>query len=76
MLTDIIYMPYGNNEMAYLSMIKDSSTNEILTYNLFNSLAIDIVTDTIHTLVNVKLFKFHKDASPTFQKLLKKNNLG
>ena len=24
MLTDITYMPYGNNKMAYLSTIKDS----------------------------------------------------
>ncbi|MFR6553291.1 MAG: IS3 family transposase [Paraclostridium sordellii] len=87
MLTDITYMPYGNNKIAYLSTIKDSSTNEILAYNLSNSLAIDIVTDTIHKLVNLKPFKFHKNAfihsdqgshytSPTFQRLLKKNNLG
>ncbi|RDY24328.1 IS3 family transposase, partial [Romboutsia maritimum] len=33
MLTDITYMPYGNGKMAYLSTIKDSSTNEILAYN-------------------------------------------
>ncbi|WP_338658414.1 DDE-type integrase/transposase/recombinase [Paraclostridium sordellii] len=87
MLTDITYMPYVNNKMTYLSMIKDSSTNELLVYNLSNSLAIDIVTDTIHKLVDLKSFKFHQDAfihldqeshytSPTFQKLLKKNNLG
>ena len=82
MLTDIIYMPYGNNKMAYLSTIKDSSTNEILAYNLSNNLAIDIVTETINKLVKLKSFKLHKDAfihsdqgshytSPIFQKLLK-----
>lgn len=77
MLTDITYMPYGNNKIAYLSTIKDSSTNEILAYNLSNSLAIDIVTETIN-----KLVKFiHSDqgshyTSPIFQKLLKKNKLG
>ena len=87
MLTDITYMPYGNNKMAYLSTIKDSSTNEILAYNLSNNLAIDIVTETINKLVKLKLFKLHKDAfihsdqgshytSPIFQKLLKKYNLG
>ena len=62
MLTDIIYMPYGNNKMAYLSTIKDSSTNEILAYNLSNNLAIDIVTETINKLVKLKSFKLHKDA--------------
>ena len=87
MLTDITYMPYGNNKIAYLSTIKDSSTNEILAYNLSNSLAIDIVTETINKLVKLKSFKLHKDAfihsdqgshytSPIFQKLLKKNKLG
>lgn len=87
MLTDITYMPYGNNKMAYLSTIKDSSTNEILAYNLSTSLSIDIVTETINKLVKLKFFKLHKDAfvhsdqgshytSPIFQKLLKKNNLG
>ena len=74
-------------KMAYLSTIKDSSTNEILAYNLSNNLAIDIVTETINKLVKLKSFKLHKDAfihsdqgshytSPIFQKLLKKYNLG
>ncbi|WP_434796432.1 IS3 family transposase [Terrisporobacter vanillatitrophus] len=87
LLTDITYMPYGSCKMAYLSTIKDSSTNEILAYNLSNSLAIDIVTKTIDNLINLKSFKLHKDAfvhsdqgahytSPIFQKLLKKYNLG
>ena len=30
LLTDITYLPYGNNQMAYLSTIKDGSTNIIL----------------------------------------------
>lgn len=87
MLTDITYMPYGNGKTAYLSTIKDSSTNEILAYNLSNSLTIDIVTKTINNLIKGKSFKLPKDAfihsdqgahytSPIFQKLLKKNNLG
>ncbi len=87
LLTDITYMPYGNNKTAYLSTIKDSSTNEILSYNLSESLAIDIVTETINKLVKLKPIKLHKDAfihsdqgshytSPIFQNLLKENNLG
>ena len=82
LLTDITYMPYGNNKMAYLSTVKDSSTNEILAYNLSNSLAIEPVTETIDKLVSTDSFKLHKDAfihsdqvvhytSPRFQNLLK-----
>ena len=87
LLTDITYMPYGNNKMAYLSTVKDSSTNEILAYNLSNSLAIELVTETVDKLVSTESFKLHKDAfihsdqgvhytSPRFQNLLKQNNLG
>jgi putative transposase len=87
LLTDITYMPYSNNKTAYLSTIKDSSTNEILAYNLSNSLAIDIVNDTINNLIRLKTIKLHKDVfihsdqgshytSPIFQNLLKKINLG
>ena len=87
LLTDITYMPYGNNKMAYLSTVKDSSTNEILAYNLSNSLAIELVTETIDKLVSIESFKLHKEAfihsdqevhytSPRFQNLLKQNNLG
>lgn len=86
LLIDITYMPYGNGKMAYLSTIKDSSTNEILSHYLSKSLAIEIATKTIDKLVEFKSFKLHKDAfihsdhgshytSPIFQKLLKKNNL-
>lgn len=86
LLTDITYMPYGNGKIAYLSTIKDSSTNEILSHYLSKSLAIEIVTRTIDKLAQFKSFKLHKDAfihsdqgahytSPIFQKLLKKNNL-
>ena len=87
LLTDITYLPYGNNQMAYLSTIKDASTNEILAYNLSNRITLDIATDTIHKLMKKRNFKLHKDAfihsdqgshytSPKYQKLLKKYNLG
>ena len=75
------------DELNFGSSMMYSSTNEILAYNLSNSLAIDIVTETINKLVKLKSFKLHKDAfihsdqgshytSPIFQKLLKKYNLG
>lgn len=87
LLTDITYLPYGNNHMAYLSTIKDASTNEILAYNLSDKITLDIATNTIHKLMKKRNFKIHKDAfvhsdqgshytSPTFQKLLKQYNLG
>lgn len=87
LLTDITYLPYGNNQMAYLSTIKDASTNEILAHNLSNNITLDIAIDTIHKLMNNTKFKLHKDAfihsdqgahytSPRFQKLLKSKNLG
>ena len=67
--------------MAYLSTIKDASTNEILAYNLSDRLTLDIATNTIHKLMantNIKLAKdtfIHSDqgshyTSLTFQKLL------
>lgn len=40
--------------MAYLSTVKSSSTNEILSYHLSNNLKLDILTRTID-----KLLKHH-----------------
>lgn len=34
LLTDITYLFYGNYQRAYLSTIKDASTNEIMAYRL------------------------------------------
>ena len=87
LLTDITYLPYLNSHMAYLSTIKDASTNEILAYNISDSLEISLVLDTVNKLVANKNIKLHKDAfihsdqgshytSPKFQKLLKKYNIG
>ena len=87
LLTDITYLPYSNSHMAYLSTIKDASTNEILAYNISDSLEINLVLDTVNKLVANKKIKLHKDAfihsdqgshytSPKFQKLLKQCNIG
>jgi putative transposase len=87
LLTDITYLFYGNGKKAYLSTIKDASTNEILAYNVSDSLKLDIALDTLHKLKknrNVKLTKdafIHSDqgvhyTSPAFQKLVKKYKLG
>lgn len=87
LLTDITYMPYGINKTAYLSTIKDSSTNEILAYHLSENLQLEIVTKTIDKLIEFRTFNLHTDAfihsdqgvhytSPIFQKHIKKYNLG
>ncbi|MCB2362544.1 IS3 family transposase, partial [Clostridium estertheticum] len=86
LLTDITYLPYGNSKMAYLSTIKDSSTNEILAYQTSDRITLDIALDTINKLVKNRRVTLTKDAfihsdqgshytSPTFQKLLKKHKL-
>lgn len=87
LLTDITYLSYGKGKKAYLSTIKDGSTNEILAYNISDNLALDLVTDTIDKLLKNRRVKIvegafiHSDqgvhyTSRTFQKLLKSRKLG
>ncbi|WPC44853.1 IS3 family transposase [Clostridium sp. JS66] len=87
LLTDITYLFYGNGKKAYLSTIKDGSTNEILSYNLSDKLTLDIATDTIDKLINEGQVKLTIDAfihsdqgahytSPKFQSLVKGYRLG
>jgi putative transposase len=87
LLTDITYLYYGNGQKAYLSTIKDSSTNEILAYNVSNRLTLDLATDTLVELKRNRRLKLaegafiHSDqgvhyTSPTFQKHVKKLGLG
>ncbi|MDQ6601043.1 IS3 family transposase [Bacillus salipaludis] len=86
-LTDITYLYYGKRQKAYLSTIKDSSTNEILAYNVSDRLTLDLATDTLEKLKNNRKVRFaegafiHSDqgvhyTSPTFQKHVKKLGLG
>lgn len=87
LLTDITYLSYGHGNRAYLSTIKDGSTNEILAYQVSDRLTLDIATDTIQALKKNRKIKLSKDAfvhsdqgahytSPVFQKLVKKSGLG
>jgi len=82
LLTDITYLPYGNQAMAYLSTVKDAQTNEILAYQLSNNLKIDFVLNTMTQLVEKHGHRLdsevliHSDqgshyTSPKFQKLMK-----
>ena len=87
LLTDITYMPFGNSRLAYLSTVKDASTNEILVYHLSERITLDIATTTIDKLIKKHKALLHPEAfihsdqgchytSPTFQRLLKKHKLG
>lgn len=86
LLTDISYLPY-NGTMAYLSTIKDGSTNEILAYHVSDRITLDIATKTVEKLFRNRRVKLHPEAfihsdqgvhytSPKFQKLLNHYKLG
>ena len=50
LLTDITYLRYKNGKKAYLSTIKDSSTNEILAHYVSDNLRLNIVLNTLKKL--------------------------
>lgn len=86
LLTDITYLFYSKGQKAYLSTIKDSSTNEILAYHISERITMDLATDTLEKLKKNKRFKKVKDAlihsdqgthytHPDFQKAVKKLGL-
>jgi len=87
LLTDITYLFYGKSKKAYLSTIKDGSTNEILAYNVSNNLMLNLVIDTILKVKKNKNIKLTKDAfihsdqgfhyiNPTVQRIIKGCGLG
>lgn len=87
LLTDITYLFYGKGKRAYLSTIKDGSTNEILAYTVSERVTLDIVMETLNNLKKNRMVKLAKGAfihsdqgshytSPTFQKLVKHYGLG
>jgi len=86
LLTDITYLFYGAGKKAYLSTIKDSSTNEILAYHVSDRITMDLATDTLLKLKKNRRFKkadgafIHSDQGshythPDFQKMVKKMKL-
>jgi putative transposase len=62
LLTDITYLYYSNGQKAYLSCVKDGSTNEILAHNLSTSLEMDIVYKTLKKLKDATHNLFHPEA--------------
>lgn len=86
LLTDITYLFYGQGKKAYLSTIKDGSTNEIMAYQVSDKITLDIAIDTIQKLKKNRTFKLPKDAfihsdqgshytSPIYQTFVKKFGL-
>jgi transposase InsO family protein len=55
LLTDITYITYGINKRAYLSVIKDASTNKILSYMTSESLDVSFVLKTIEGLIGTQM---------------------
>jgi len=50
LLTDITYLNYLNGQRAYLSVIKDGSTGQILAHHLSNRITMKLATDTLAKL--------------------------
>lgn len=87
LLTDITYLSYGKGKMAYLSTIKDGSSNAILAYHTSDRITLEIAIKTLENLMDSHKGTLHKEAfihsdqgvhytSPKYQKLLQKYGLG
>jgi putative transposase len=50
LLTDITYLFYGNAKKAYLSTIKDASSNEILAYHISDRITMEVATGPLSIL--------------------------
>jgi putative transposase len=51
LLTDITYLFYNRGDKAYLSVIKDAYTKQVMAYVVSESLAVDFVLETINNLI-------------------------
>ncbi len=86
LLTDITYLNYYGGQRAYLSVIKDGSTGEVLAHYMSSRITMELATNTLTKLKKNKSFKQAKDAlihsdqgthytHPDFQKLVRKLGL-
>jgi len=78
--TDISYLPFSN-KIAYLSVVKDISTKEIVAWKISNNLKMNLVLDTVKNIekndTNFKNIIIHSDqgahyTSPVFISEIKK----
>jgi len=51
LLTDITYLFYNHGCKAYLSVIKDACTKQVLSYVISESLEVDFVLETVNLLI-------------------------
>jgi transposase InsO family protein len=51
LLTDITYLFYNHGNKAYLSVIKDACTKQVMAYTVSQSLAVDFVLETVNMLI-------------------------
>ena len=51
LLTDITYLFYNHGSKAYLSVIKDAFTKQVMAYVTSESLAVDFVLQTVNMLI-------------------------
>lgn len=51
LLTDITYLFYNHGNKAYLSVIKEAYTKQVMAYAISQSLAVDFVLETVNSLV-------------------------
>ncbi|MFV8830590.1 IS3 family transposase [Alkalihalobacterium sp. APHAB7] len=86
LLTDITYLNYYGGQRAYLSVIKDGSTGEVLAHYMSNRITMELATNTLLKLKKNRKFKKAEDAlihsdqgthytHPDFQKLVRKLGL-
>lgn len=86
LLTDITYLFYNHGKKAYLSVIKDAYTKQVLSYVTSQSLELDFVLETINLLVTNHAISLSTEAiihsdqgchytSISFRQLLKNRNL-
>jgi len=82
--TDITYMYYRQGRKAYLSVVKDIASKEIVSWQLSNNLTMKFVLDSMDDLKNIKTLKhetiIHSDqgfhyTNPEFIKKVKALNL-
>ena len=86
LLTDVTYLFYNHGNKAYLSVIKDACTNQVMAYVTSESLEVDFVLETVNMLIlnhGISLSNetiLHSDqgchyTSISFRKLLKDKEL-
>ncbi|MBU3146994.1 IS3 family transposase [Clostridium sp. CF012] len=86
LLTDITYLFYNHGNKAYLSVIKDACTNQVMAYVVSESLAVDFVLETVHILMQNHGFSLNSETilhsdqgchytSISFRQLLKDKKL-